>query len=446
VRNTPRTRHLLAAGAAGAAVALSAAILPTLPAGAIVADLPGHSSEPSSLDARDGASAVAPTQAQLDAVKRILAAAPKGARATWDEDFGTPRTMLGGDGYLTGPLSGSAVEVARAWVSDNRGAFGMSAAQVEALVVSRDHTLPGTGTSVVTFTQVFDGVEAVHGGRLNVAVTKYGRVLSYGGNPTRGTGTTGSFALSPAAALGAVARDLAPAQDFAGEATGEQAGYTTFAKGPFAAGSYVKKVAFPTEGGARSAYRVLFVEKLDEAYDTVVDAQSGEILFRESLVDHESEGTVYENFPGDAGKGGSPAVKSFGPTAESPGGYVDPTGVAGLPGPTTLGNNASSYANYSNFIGPIDQMPAGERDEPVQLHLRHELAGEQGRHRPAVVRVGPQPRGDEPLLPPQPHPRRVLRLRVHRVGRQLRARRRRPHPRPRPRGRSERRGADLHRS
>ena len=247
MRNTPRTRHLLAAGAAGAAVALSAAILPTLPAGAIVADLPGHSSEPSSLDARDGASAVAPTQAQLDAVKRILAAAPKGARATWDEDFGTPRTMLGGDGYLTGPLSGSAVEVARAWVSDNRGAFGMSAAQVEALVVSRDHTLPGTGTSVVTFTQVFDGVEAVHGGRLNVAVTKDGRVLSYGGNPTRGTGTTGSFALSPAAALGAVARDLAPAQDFAGEATGEQAGYTTFAKGPFAAGSYVKKVAFPTE-------------------------------------------------------------------------------------------------------------------------------------------------------------------------------------------------------
>ena len=62
----------------------------------------------------------------------------------------------------------------------------MSAAQVTALRVDRDHTLPGTGTHVVTFTQVFDGVAAAHGGRLNVAVTKDGKVLSYAGNPSRG--------------------------------------------------------------------------------------------------------------------------------------------------------------------------------------------------------------------------------------------------------------------
>jgi len=35
---------------------------------------------------------------------------------------------------------------------------------------------------------------------------------------------------------------------------------------------------------------------------------------------------------------------------------VDPTGVLGT-GVTTLGNNASTYANYSNFIGPVDQGP-----------------------------------------------------------------------------------------
>ena len=69
--------------------------------------------------------------------------------------------------------------------------------------------LPGTGTRVVTFTQVFDGVEAVQGGRLNIAVAEDGKVLSYGGNPTRGSGLAGSFALSPAQALGAVAAKLA---------------------------------------------------------------------------------------------------------------------------------------------------------------------------------------------------------------------------------------------
>lgn len=352
MRRRLTTRHIVAAGAA---LAVTAAILP--PAAATIADPVGAGSNGAAAKDVRPASALAPTQAQLDAVRMLVAAAPKGARATWDERFGTPRTVVGNGGYLTGTRSGSAVEVARAWVSDNRAAFGMSASQVAALAVSRDHALPGTGTRVVTLTQVFDGVEAVHGGRLNIAVTTDGKVLSYGGNPTRGDGLAGSFGLSAADALGAVARDLAPAKSFTAQANGEQAGYTTFAKGPFAAGSYVKKVAFPTEAGARAAYRVLFVEKLDEAYDTVVDAQSGDVLFRESMVDHESEGTVYENFPGDAGKGGSPVIKSFGPTAESPSGYTDPTGLAGLGGPTTFGNNANTYANYSNFLVPADQGP-----------------------------------------------------------------------------------------
>ena len=352
MRRTPRTRHLLAAGAA---LAVAAAILPTMPAGATMADPLRAGSGGGTADSRAVKQALSPTQAQVDAVRAILSAAPKGARATWDPRFGTPRSIVGTGGYLTAARAGSAVDVARAWVAANQAAFGMTAAQVAALKVDRDHALPGTGTHVVTFTQVFDGVEAVHGGRLNVAVTKDGKVLSYAGNPTRGAGLAGSFALTPGQALAKVAGALAGATSFSPTADGTKAGYTTFAKGPFAASSYVRKASFPTAGGARAAYRVLFVEELDEAWDTVVDAQSGAVLFKDSLVDHESEGTVYENFPG-APQGGQPVVKSFGPTAESPSGYVDPTG-AGAAGPTTLGNNASTYANYSNFLVPADQGP-----------------------------------------------------------------------------------------
>ncbi len=353
VRRTPRTRHLLAAGAA---LAVSAAILPTLPAEATIADpLSNGSGADQAVDSRAVTHALSPTAAQVAAVRAIVAAAPKGARATWDPRFGTPRSILGTGGYLTGARAGSAVDVARAWLAGNRAAFGMSAEQVAALRVDRDHTLPGTGTHVVTFTQVFDGVAAAHGGRLNLAVTKDGKVLSYAGNPSRGAGLTGSFALSPAQALSKVAGALADATGFSPNATGDTAGYTTFARGPFAASSYVKKASFPTATGARAAYRVLFIEKLDKAWDTVVDAQSGAVLSKQDLVKHESEGTVYENFPG-APKGGTPVVTSFGPTAESPKGYVDPTG-AGIDGPTTLGNNASTYANYSNFLAPADQGP-----------------------------------------------------------------------------------------
>jgi hypothetical protein len=354
MRRSPRPRHLLAAGAA---LAMSAAILPSLPASAVVSDLPSAtgSGAEKAADSRASSSALQPTPAQLDAVRAILAAAPQGTRVTWDPRFGTPRTIVGTNGYLTGARAGSAVSVARGWVADNRAAFGMTDAQVAAMEVTRDHALPGTGTHVVTFAQVFDGVAAVQGGRLNIAVTKDGKVLSYGGNPTRGSQLTGSWSMSAGEALASVAQKLT-GTSLAPNATGTTAGWTTFAKGPFAASSYARKAVFPTADGARAAFRVLLIEKLDRAWDTVVDAQSGAVLWKQSLVRNDSEGTVYENFPG-APKGGQPVVKSFGPTAESPSGYTDPTGLAGLGGPTTFGNNANTYANYSNFLVPADEGP-----------------------------------------------------------------------------------------
>ncbi|MDQ1669335.1 MAG: extracellular elastinolytic metalloproteinase [Actinomycetota bacterium] len=351
----PNTRHVTAAGAV---IALAAALAPAQSAtavGSLAGDIKGQQgNSDTAFDARRAAADLRATKAQTDAVAKILNASGKGARVTWDSRFGTPRSIYGGAGYLTAPSGGAAKDVARAWIADNRAAFGMSAAQVDALTVARDHVLPGTKTHVVTFTQTWNGVEAVQGGRLNVAVTADGKVLSYTGNPSRGDQLTGSFALSPADALGKVASKIA-GKAFSPTSDGEQAGFQKFAKGPFAAASYVKKAAFPVKDGVQAAYQVLFIDKLDEAYNVVVDASTGEVLFKKSLVDHESEGTVYENFPG-APKGGQPVIKSFGPTPQSPGGYVDPTG-AGLPGPTTLGNNASSYANYSNFLVPADQGP-----------------------------------------------------------------------------------------
>jgi len=300
---------------------------------------------------------VRPTKAQLDAVSDIVRAAPRGARVTYDDRFGTPRTVYPNAGTLTASRSGKAVDVARQWLSDNRSALGLGSADIAALVNTRDHVL-GTGTHVVGFRQTFGGVPAVHGGSMTVVVRPNGAIESYAGQTVRSTDLTGDWNLSAAQALESVAGELAGATGFVAEATGSKGGYTTFGKGSFAADSYVKKAVFVTADGARPAYQVLFLEKLDEAYDVLVDAQSGEILRQASLVAHsDSEGTVYENFPGDEGAGGSPVVKSFGPNQQSPSGYVDPTGLAMVPGPTTFGNNASTYANWSNFLVPADQAP-----------------------------------------------------------------------------------------
>lgn len=299
--------------------------------------------------------AVHPTADQLSAVAALAGLAGSGTRVSWDARFGTPRMIRRDGGWLTGPNSGAPADTARSFVDTNRAAFGLSASDVAALDVVRDHELVGTGTHVVTFAQIFGGVRAVRGGHLSVAVASDGRVLSYAGDPARSGTLLAPHQLSTAEGLLAVAARLAPGA-FTPTLTGQRAGFQVFARGPFAAESYVERAAFPTASGARPAYRVLFVKALDEAWDTVVDAVTGEILYRAGLVAHEAEGTVYENHPG-AARGGTPVIKAFGATAQSPSGYVDPTGLAGLPGPTTLGNNADTYANYSNFLVPADQGP-----------------------------------------------------------------------------------------
>jgi extracellular elastinolytic metalloproteinase len=353
--------------------AMAASIVIALPSLAQAAQqLEGITPEAGTMDTR-AKTVVRPTSAQRDAIRALVSRAGAGTRVTWDHRFGTPRAILNAKAPLTGPQAGSAASVARDFVNANRAAFGLSAADVAALEVARDHVLPGTGTHVVTFRQVVGGVQSVAGGRLTVAVRGDGRVLSYAGDPARSPGgLAGPYALSSAQALAKVAGALAPNASFTPNATGAQGGYDVFARGPFAAAQRVRKAAFLTSDGARPAYRVLFTPKLDEAFDVVVDAGSGATLARRSLVSHESEGLVYENFPG-APQGGTQVIKSFGPTPQSPGGWTDPTGLAGVPGPTTFGNNANTYANYSNFLVPADQgprpvSPTSQFDYPYEMN------------------------------------------------------------------------------
>ena len=135
------------------------------------------------LDTRAVKDAVAPTSRTTAALSRLLSSADGTARATWDERFGTLRTLRS-DQHLTGPASGAATSVARGWLRAHAEAFGLTAGQVDDLAVVRDHSLPGTGTHVVGFVQTVSGVPSARGGRLTVSVTRDGRILSYAGDPT----------------------------------------------------------------------------------------------------------------------------------------------------------------------------------------------------------------------------------------------------------------------
>src|SRR3954470_22261 len=350
------------------AAAMAASVVLGLPAAAPAAQsIDGITAAADTFDAR-AKTVAAPTAAQRAAAAALVARAGAGTRVTWDRRFGTPRTIFDAKGYLTGPAAGAPADVARAWIDANRAAFGLSAADVAALAVARDHALPGTGTHVVDFQQVVGDVQTTAGGRLIVAVTSTGRVLSYAGNPAPSPGgLAGPYVLGAGQALAKVAGG-----GFTPNQTRTEAGWDVFARGPFATVQRVRKTAFVTASGARPAYRVLFTPALDDAADVVVDAGTGAVLYRQSLVAHDAEGQVYENFPG-APQGGTQTIKSFGPTPQSPGGYTDPTGLAGVAGPTTFGNNANTYANYSNFLVPADQgprpvSPTGRFDYPYEMN------------------------------------------------------------------------------
>ncbi|HEY0357983.1 MAG TPA: M36 family metallopeptidase [Mycobacteriales bacterium] len=331
-------------GAACAALLIAGlAAGPARPAGAIV-----HHDDPVPAPGADPrvATVLAPTAAQRAAARQLT-----GTSIAWDSRFGTPRSVARPGGYLTGPAAGTPATVARRWVAGQRELFGLDPAEVAALALTRDHALPGTGTHVVTFTQVVDGVPTVHGGRLVVAVTRDGRVLSYTGNPGRNAaGLAAPYTLTPRDAVARTAGAVAPGTRYAPGAARQEHGYSVFAKGPFAAPQRAQRAVFLTGSGARPAYRVLFTRDATDAQDVVLDAATGAVLYRRSLVTDGAEGTVYPNFPG-APRGGTPVRVPFT-------GWVQPR--AGVEGLTTFGNNADTYGNYASAYEP-----AGDGPRPV---------------------------------------------------------------------------------
>src|SRR4051812_21293835 len=134
-----RTTQVLAVATASAAIA---ALTLTSNAAAVTSSPTDATASPGSADSRVGA-IVTPTRAQVDAVSAAIRSSP-GTRATWDARFGTPRTLTPALGRtLSGPRAGTALDIAKAWVATHRAMLGLSAADVAALRLRRDHALPG---------------------------------------------------------------------------------------------------------------------------------------------------------------------------------------------------------------------------------------------------------------------------------------------------------------
>ncbi|MCH4826340.1 M36 family metallopeptidase [Planococcus halocryophilus] len=305
-------------------------------------------------DARNVLSGVIPTSKQLLATNKLIDSIGSGTKVQWNKMFGTPSSIVKDKGYLTAPSSGSAETIARGWLKANAEVFGLAEKDIDSLKVIRNYKVPGTGLQPVTFQQSFDGIESIFGGRVIVAVNKSGQILSVTGNLSKAKSFVNDFALSEADALNKVISLEQPNLSYTAKAAGQANGWKVFdGNNVLPTKQYVKKAVFSKGDEMRPVYRVLYIEELQEGAEVIIDAKTGERLYERSLVQHlNPEGAIFENYPGSS-KGGTMVNKSFkGDAAASPNGWLLPTSELGV---TTLGNNANSFANWSNFLAPADQ-------------------------------------------------------------------------------------------
>jgi extracellular elastinolytic metalloproteinase len=259
----------------------------------------------------------------------------------------TPRFVGKTGGLLTGPSTSSAASVARDYVSANSGVFGLNAADLNSLKLARDYVDIG-GTHHLSWVQSASGIP-LFGNGLQANVTKEGQLINVVGSPVSALAAPpASPGLNASQAIGAARADtetaIVPVE-------GLDAGGATH-KTTFTGGDTASLVLFQAVGGTRLAWQTT-VNADEDSFVHVIDAQTGAVLYRRSLVNYANPGhaSVWEFYP----------FAPLGGTQQD----VDLTAAGWLPaGATTLtSNNSHVYTdvNADNVANPTEEVsPAAD--------------------------------------------------------------------------------------
>src|SRR5262245_6868320 len=254
----------------------------------------------------------------------------------------TPRFVGKTDGFLTGPGSSSAASVALGYVSANAGVFGLDSADLGSLRLVRDYVDIG-GTHHLSWVQSASGIP-LFGNGFQANVTTDGRLINVAGSPVSALAAPStSPGLNASQAVAAAKADtettIVPVE---GLESGGPTHETTFTDGATAS-----LVLFQAVGGTRLAWQTT-VEADQDSFVHVIDAQTGSVLYRRSLVNYANPGhaSVWEFYP----------FAPLGGTQND----VDLTAAGWLPaGSTTLtSNNAHVYTdvNANNVADPSEEV------------------------------------------------------------------------------------------
>lgn len=258
---------------------------------------------------------VPPTAAQKSASSKILSTAAKdsgssAAKVTWNR-FGSVETITpSGTAPLATGLGKDPEKAARTYVERNASAFGLTPADVDEL----EHVTTNEigDASVVMLRQTFGGISAGLDGMVVVAVEKgKATYLNSSLAPLRGDATQRRSApsLTPEKALSAAAGNVKASASKITRSANKQssgAGWTSLKASGLEGDQHVQRVVIPVPGAAaRDAYHVVLRDEVDSGYSVYVDASSGKVIARESLVDFDSDNPQWKVFTGTPASDGS---------------------------------------------------------------------------------------------------------------------------------------------
>jgi hypothetical protein len=276
--------------AAVAAAFAAAAIMPS--AGMGVAEIEEIHGDLPDIEAR---AVEAPTGAQRAQARELR------AHVQWNRD-GTPQTLYRARGYLSKAYRGvSAPAAARRWLKANRALFKLrSLRSLRLATVAR----VGRNGRAVTFREVIGGRDSFDG-LATVGLARRGagwRVVYVSSSLSGESHVTGHARLSATEALVRAARDVGHRISLVElSAAGRNGSWRLLRAARLSGVQSMRPIAIGTRQGAVPAYQTVVsnVEEdgATEAYSHVIDARSGRVLVRQSVVDHAADNPKWEVFP-----------------------------------------------------------------------------------------------------------------------------------------------------
>ena len=226
-----------------------------------------------------------------------------------DQVTGTPRVVARLDGTLTGPSKQAPADIALAYVRAHRGAFGVDERDLAQLHLNRDY-VDIDGTHHLVWQQRVRGVPAFDNG-LRAGVTADGRLVNVLGAPIHGLRASVVPRLPADTALRSALRDGGATKvsvpRVSARSTGPQRNVV------WRTGDRAELVLYAdgSPGGASLGWQVNARVSDEASYVSVVDASSGDVLWRANMVHgDQGNGQAWENYP-NAPSGGTPEAVTF---------------------------------------------------------------------------------------------------------------------------------------